>query len=164
MDTYQFCTTTLKASLLLIASTLIIACEFTTTDTVQPKQKPYTESVLVRPCTPQTCYIYYDDFAIKRAFGLGESQIDKYYATKYNFDENDLAQIFQMQIPSPTHSCNDGSYCNIDVKAKIVLNKKVFYIDSSGYMQSDKSYYKIDQDKIVEILSTREPLEVLKYG
>ena len=114
-------------------------------------------------CSSQTCYIYYDDFAITRMFGLNESQIAKYYATKYDFDEEDLEQIIVNKIPKSTTLCSDTSYCNEDIKAKIVLNKKIFYIDSLGYMRVEDKYYKINKDKLVDIISSKKPLEKLNH-
>lgn len=109
-----------------------------------------------RNCDSSSCYIYYDDFAIQRIFGVGEKDI-KTYAIRYDFDYKDLRSILKDTVPSTYQSgCKASGYCDGDIKVKIVLHDDIFFVDSMGYMRKDKLIYQIDKNSLQELMEMKE--------
>ncbi len=91
------------------------------------------------------CFIYYDNFDLQRYFGLSESMIER-YAIKYAFGCKDIKKIIEKKLK------DDKLYDKGDIKAKINIKGKIYFIDGLGYMRNEDEFYKINIQKLKKIM------------
>ncbi len=100
---------------------------------------------LIADTKSKDCFIYYDSFDLQRYFGLSENMIEK-YAIKYAFECEDIKKIIEKKLKDVK------AYDKGDIKAKINIKGKIYFIDSLGYMRNEDEFYKIDIQKLKKIM------------
>ncbi len=124
-------------------------------------------------CTIKDCFLIYDSFDLDRMVGLSESSFGNNAKIKYYFDENDLKNIIEKKLPNNgKHYCYDKKYCNVttmscdiaycdgDIRSKIIIRDKIFFINREGYMRENGNFYKINKQYLKDIVYKRNDIKI----
>jgi hypothetical protein len=89
--------------------------------------------------------VYYYWFDVERITGIPEHQIEVYGCLYSAEKEGILNSISLIEV-------NNINYDSSDVRAKIILEEKVFFIDYKGVVKSDNNFFKVDKASFVKSL------------
>ncbi len=96
-------------------------------------------------------YIIHESFNIKHYFGVSENMfVQSNRGKKYNFNYEELKTIIKKKLK------NTSDYYSGAIKAKIVLENKIYFIDNLGFMRCGDKYYKIDIQKLENIINKQK--------
>lgn len=89
--------------------------------------------------------IYYFGFEIDRITGIPEDQIQD-YGCLYDADKEDIISSLT------TYHDSNEKYDQFDVRAKILIDNDIYFVDYKGVVKKDNNLFKIDKDKFVRSL------------
>jgi len=101
---------------------------------------------------PRKVVIYYYGFEIERITGIHEEEIEE-LGCVYSADSNSIESAL-MAVNS-----SDAKYDRRDVRAKIEMHGKSYFVDRAGFARQGDNYFQLDKVRFVASIALAGPCE-----